>query len=69
MLNSNVQEILLALGEYCHKGVPGCFCRAGWPYERQCPNCRDSWKPGSFRDSYCVCPPVERIFENSDKSV
>lgn len=48
-----------AAGEYCQKHCPGCFCAVGWPYEEQCPNCRDSWKAGEFRNSYCICPPKD----------
>ena len=46
-------------GAYCNHGVTGCFCAVGWPYERQCPGCRDRWPEGAFRNSYCICPPDE----------
>lgn len=45
----------LKAGEYCRKGIPGCFCKVGWPYERQCPDCRDNKNADKF--SYCSCPP------------
>jgi len=45
----------------CRKGSPTCYCLVGWPPAEQCPDCRDRWKPGEFRDSYCICPPVDRI--------
>lgn len=59
MKNEDVNEEDLKAGRYCWKGVPGCFCSAGWPYERQCPDCRDNWKDGQHRDSCCICPPPE----------
>ena len=48
-----------AAGEYCGRRSSKCFCLVGWPYEKQCPDCRDNWKDGQFRDSYCICPPEE----------
>jgi hypothetical protein len=60
MLNSDVDEEKLKNGEYCRKEVPGCFCKVGWSEERRCPECGGAW------DSYCVCPPVERIFNKRD---
>lgn len=42
----------------CKKGIEGCFCKVGWPYEKQCPDCRDTRQKGD-NDSYCVCPPPE----------
>jgi hypothetical protein len=48
-----------AAGEYCNKKSPTCFCKVGWPYEEQCPQCRDTWPDGVFRDSYCICPLKE----------
>jgi len=57
MKNADVDEGKLERGEYCHKGVFGCFCAVGYPPERQCPDCRDRWAAGQFRDSYCICPP------------
>jgi len=53
----DVDREKLVAGEYCHKGVSRCFCAVGFPYEMQCPDCRDNWKEGQFRDSYCICPP------------
>jgi hypothetical protein len=54
-----IDERLAAEGAYCHKHVSRCFCAVGWPYERQCPACRDRWPEGTRRDSYCICPPDE----------
>jgi hypothetical protein len=45
-------------GGYCRKGVEGCFCAVGWPYELMCSDCRDSRIKGDDK-SYCVCPPKE----------
>jgi hypothetical protein len=42
-------------GDYCRKGVPGCFCAIGWPYEKQCPDCRGT--PLADKYSYCGCEP------------
>jgi len=39
----------------CHIGVTGCRCAVGWPYELQCPECRD--RPNRMDDGYCVCTP------------
>lgn len=58
MDNCDVDEKKLKNGEYCLKGIPGCFCKVGWPYERQCSECRDSWGD-NFRDSFCICPPED----------
>jgi hypothetical protein len=44
-------------GDYCRKGVPGCFCRVGWPYELQCPDCRDTKLADKY--SFCGCPPPD----------
>jgi hypothetical protein len=54
-----IDEEKVEAGEYCRKGEAGCFCAVGWPYERQCPDCRDG--AGADKYSYCVCPPVDRI--------
>jgi len=56
MKNSDVVKKKLDIGEYCRKGVQGCFCKVGWPRERQCPDCREET---DTRDSYCICPPKE----------
>lgn len=56
MKNEDVNEELLSSGSYCRKGIDGCFCKVGWPYERICPHCRDGRYPGDDRD-YCICPP------------
>jgi len=40
---------------YCRKEVEGCYCAVGWPYELQCPKCRDSEHADPY--SYCACPP------------
>lgn len=45
----------IAHGEACLSGVPGCYCRVGFPYEEMCPACRD--EPGRNRHSRCECPP------------
>ena len=58
MKNSDINNDLLVKGEYCQKRSPGCFCKVGWPHERQCPNCREE---NDYRDSYCECPPKEEI--------
>ena len=50
---------MLNSGQYCHKGVIGCFCKVGWPIEYQCPDCRGD---NDNRNSYCVCPPKEPWF-------
>jgi hypothetical protein len=47
------------MADTCRKGYPDCYCAVGWPYDKQCPDCRDTWPEGSFRDSYCVCPPPD----------
>lgn len=44
----------------CHKHVPGCKCAVGFKPDEQCADCRES-EP---RDSYCVCGPVEKVFES-----
>jgi hypothetical protein len=46
-------------GDYCRKKCPGCFCAVGWPYELQCPDCRDGDRD---KYSYCVCPPPEKCY-------
>jgi hypothetical protein len=39
----------------CQFDVTGCRCAVGWPYELQCPLCRDV---GDRLDNgYCVCVP------------
>jgi hypothetical protein len=63
MDNDKVDEGVLASGAYCNKGSPTCFCKVGWPKERQCPACRDRWPVGVFRDSYCICPPDDEMEE------
>jgi len=62
MKESEVDEVKLANGEYCQKGVTGCFCKGGRPYERQCSKCRDTRQLGDDRD-YCVCPPPEWLMK------
>jgi len=57
MKNGDVDEKKLGSGEYCRSKAPGCFCKVGWPYERQCRYCRDLTSAGA--DSYCVCPPKD----------
>jgi hypothetical protein len=37
--------------EDCHNGMPGCFCKSGWPVELQCEDCRVSDR----RPERCVC--------------
>jgi hypothetical protein len=49
------------LGKCCCKEVSGCYCKMGWPYDKQCSDCRDDWPEGTFRDSYCICKPAEEI--------
>lgn len=61
MKNEEVDEQKLAVGGYCRKGLPDCFCGVGWPHERRCPKCRDNWGENEFRDSYCVCAPDEVV--------
>ncbi len=39
----------------CQFGITGCRCAVGWPYELQCPACRD--KENRMDDGYCVCVP------------
>ncbi len=39
----------------CHCGITGCRCAVGWPYELQCPVCRD--RENRMDDGYCVCTP------------
>ena len=51
----------------CRKGTPGCYCKIGWPYDEQCPDCRDDWNEGEFRDSYCICPPDEEKMKRLDE--
>jgi hypothetical protein len=41
--------------DLCHIGVEGCRCAVGWPYELQCPECRDI--ENRMDDGYCVCVP------------
>lgn len=48
-----LEPALIELGHYCHKGNGGCFCRVGWPVERQCSLCRE----GAPRSSFCICAP------------
>jgi hypothetical protein len=43
----------------CRLGIPTCYCAVGWPYDKQCPDCRDNWGDAKFRDSYCICPSPE----------
>jgi len=45
----------VAFGDDCHKCVPGCKCKSGFPPDEQCPDCKED----SPRSSYCVCPPPE----------
>ena len=52
----------------CEKGIRGCYCRVGWPYEKMCPDCRDtrdSWD----NKSYCVCPPRDDICPPQEEDV
>jgi hypothetical protein len=58
-MSIEIDDAKLAAGAYCRSKVSGCFCAVGWPYERQCPDCRDTWPEGARRDSYCICPPDE----------
>lgn len=60
MRNKDVDEKKLKNGEYCQKGVSGCFCKVGWPCERLHPDCRDKedGQTGN-RTSYCICPPKD----------
>jgi len=60
MKNEDVDEVKLKEGDYCRKGSSGCFCDVGYPYERMCPDCRDTRVKGDTND-YCVCPPNDRI--------
>ncbi len=39
----------------CNFGITGCRCAVGWPYELQCPLCRD--RENRLDDGYCVCVP------------
>jgi hypothetical protein len=53
-------------GEYCHKGMPGCFCKAGWPYEYMCADCRDhreyvrDGKVFYYDKIFCMCSHMNR---------
>jgi hypothetical protein len=58
-MSFEIDEAQVKAGAYCKHGVTGCFCAVGWPYERQCRDCRDRWPEGAFRDSCCICPPPE----------
>ena len=51
--------------EYCHKGALGCYCAVGYPYDKMCPDCRDDRAPNDIY-SKCVCPPVDRILDDTD---
>jgi hypothetical protein len=63
MENKDVDKKKLEAGEYCHKRSPGCFCAVGWPYERQCPDCRGTKLADKY--SYCGCPPRDDLFPES----
>lgn len=56
MNTEDVNKEDLEQGVYCQKGVPGCFCKVGRPYEYQCKDCRDTREKSDNKD-YCVCPP------------
>jgi len=40
----------------CKCGIEGCFCLTGFPYEKQCKDCRDI--EGRDQFSHCVCGPA-----------
>jgi len=61
MKNSEVNEMKLKNGDYCQKKIAGCFCKVGWPRERQCSNCMEE---NDKRTSCCVCPPKYSVFKN-----
>lgn len=42
MLDQDIETIKEVTGEYCQSRFPGCFCKAGFPYSRQCVRCRDT---------------------------
>lgn len=44
---------------YCHKEVEGCYCRVGFPDDKQCPDCKDI-RTKLDRYNMCVCPPKEK---------
>ncbi len=54
MKNEDVNEIKLKIGDYCYKGIDGCFCKVGYPYERMCLICRDNRIKGDDK-SFCIC--------------
>jgi hypothetical protein len=42
----------------CRIGLEfGCYCSIGWPYEKQCIECRD--KKNRIDSGYCACVPVK----------
>jgi len=45
-------------GLLCRKKVPYCMCLVGYPFERLCPDCRDTRQEGD-NSGYCVCGPKE----------
>jgi hypothetical protein len=58
-IEMNIRDIdrkKMEAGEYCQKGVSGCFCAVGFPYEYMCEDCRDG-REISDKYSYCVCGP------------
>lgn len=62
MKEQDVDEQKALNGDYCRKRLPGCFCDVGYPYERQCPTCRDERPKDDDRD-YCwaggFCAPAK----------
>lgn len=52
MIESDVDELKYAQGDYCRKGFSGCMCNVGYPYERQCSRCRDS-RPKDDTTDWC----------------
>jgi hypothetical protein len=57
-MNEPIDADAARRGEFCKDGLPGCFCRIGWPIERTCPECRNLRQVGtSDAFSFCICPP------------
>lgn len=44
--------------QYCKRGLEGCYCERGFPYEAMCLDCRDGRAPWDIY-SRCVCPPKD----------
>ena len=59
MRSDNVIPEMLDKGKYCNDGVPGCYCKVGFPYEEQCVDCRDTRDKGDD-ESRCVCGPKDK---------